>query len=680
MLGALAVMVLLVSLFDWNWLRGPLNRYITEKTHREFNSSDLHVQLGWNPVVRLRDVYFANADWAKDAPMAKIGTLEFSVSLRDLFDGKVLVPRAALDNAELNFERMADDRRNWVLQEPSDSDTPTRLRIGSLSITQGKVGFVDRGIPFRIGIDVSTFDANARQKAGDAKAAPVNKAYTTLFAFEGTYHDAKFHGNALTGDVLSFQESNIEFPIKGHLVAGTTTLDLEGRVADAAKLSGIDVRLKMAGQTLANLYPFLLLPLPATPPYQVQGHLTMKGNRYGMDEIRGQIGSTDVAGDAAYVDQQPRPLLQAKLHSKLLKLSDLGPVIGITTKTSGDKAPATQAETNTRETAKAKEQVASGGKVLPDGTVKGERLLPTGSFEGSRFKAIDAEVDMAVDKIDAPDFIALQKLRVGLRLKDAVMNLDPFDFDLADGQVVSRLQLDAREPTLKAAVDIEARKLRLAKLVPPSPRLAPSKGTVGGRVQLRGTGNSIADAAAKANGQVNAVLSSGQVSNLLDAASGLNGGKVISLLMGGDKPIAIRCGAASFDVKNGLGLSKVFVVDTEETRIDGSGGFDLDKELFDVTIAPQPKEKGILSLRTPLRLHGSFRNPDFELDKKGLALRGGGAVVLALLNPLAALLPLIETGPGSDTDCGRLFAQAKPAAQAAGQGPALVTDKTARKP
>src|SRR4051794_23666215 len=26
--------------------------------------------------------------------------------------------------------------------------------------------------------------------------------------------------------------------------------------------------------------PFLLLPLPASPPYQLQGHLILKGNRY----------------------------------------------------------------------------------------------------------------------------------------------------------------------------------------------------------------------------------------------------------------------------------------------------------------------------------------------------------------------------------------------------------------
>jgi uncharacterized protein involved in outer membrane biogenesis len=164
---------------------------------------------------------------------------------------------------------------------------------------------------------------------------------------------------------------------------------------------------------------------------------------------------------------------------------------------------------------------------------------------------------------------------------------------------------------------------------------------------------------------VQAALSQGQVSNLLDAVSGLNGGKIISLLMGGDQAIPINCGAVSFDVKDGQGRSEVFVVDTMDTRIEGDGTFDLDRERFDLTIAPKPKKAGILSLRTPVRVYGSFRSPGFELDKAGLALRGGGALALALVNPLAALIPLIETGPGEDTDCRQLLAAAGPAAKAA---------------
>lgn len=642
--GCVALLALCIIAFDWNWLRGPLQSYVTRKTHREFRISDLHVRLGLTPTIRLRDVHFANPPWAEGAAMATIGMVEFSVSLRDMFDGLVLIPRVALTDADLHFERLADNRRNWTLSDPTDT-SPSRLRIGSLSVTRANLRYVDRGLPFQLRIGVSTFDPAARAKASDAAAKPVNDSYTTRYAFEGSYHQATFTGDALTGDVLGFQQSRVRFPFRGHLTAGTTTLDVEGQVADVADISAIDVRLRMAGQTLANLYPFLTLPLPASPPYRLEGHLTLAGSRFGLDEIRGQIGSTDVTGNGAYFRQSPRPLLQATLHSKLLNIADLGPLIGVTTRSSTGQPPPTQAETGTRAAAQAKER-----------RMNGERVLPAGTFEGGRLKAVDAAVDFTADTVKVPGYVAVNHVRVGLRLKDAVLKLDPLDVNVAGGQVASRITLDAREPTLRATAVVEARRLKLGELLPSSPTIAKAHGVMGARASLSGAGNSIADLAARSNGQVTAILSAGEVSNLIDAAAGLNGGKIIRLLVGGDKTITVRCGAAAFDVKDGQGRSRVFVVDTAQTRIDGVGTFDLDRERFDVTITPQPKHFGILSLRTPLRLDGSFRHPDYHLDKTGLALRAGGVVVLAAVAPVLALLPLIETGPGSDADCGRLLA------------------------
>lgn len=666
--GLVGALLLLVILFDWNWFRHPLERYVSNKTHREFRLSDLHVRLGWTPTIRMRDVVFANAPWAGPDPMAKIGTVEFSVSLRDLIDGKVLLPRVALTNADLRFQQLADKRRNWILSDPSDK-SPSSLKVSSLSVTQGHLTYDDLGIPAHLVIDASTFDPASLPKVGDAKAAPDNSRYVTRFDFSGTYHDAKFAGNALTGDVLSFQESGVSFPLKGHLVAGTTTLDVEGKVADAARISAIDVSLKISGRTLANLYPFLALPLPASPPYALSGRLSLQGNRFGLDGLDGKIGSTDVAGNAAYLRQSPRPMLQAKLHSRLLRIADLGPLIGVETKNgAGSKTP-TQASTNSRAVAQAEERRKNGDRVLPAATsAVGERLLPSGKFEGGRLKAIDVQGEYTADRVEAPGDLSVRQVKVGVTLQDGLLTLDPVNVSLASGTLGGTITLDARAPQLRADVDLNASKLHLAELMPHSATIAKAQGVVGGQLKLDGTGDSVADLAAKSNGQVGLVMSNARVSNLIDAAAGLNGGKVIELLVAGDKNIAVRCGAAVFDVKQGQGLSKLFVVDTDQTRIDGKGGFDLDQEKFDFTITPEPKHPGLLSLRTPLRLYGSFRHPDYALDKKGLLLRGGGAIALALTAPIAALIPLIETGPGSDADCSRLGTVASAAAAASASG------------
>jgi uncharacterized protein involved in outer membrane biogenesis len=647
--GFIVALILLVVLFDWDWFRGPLERYISNKTHREFRISDLDVSLGMTPTIRMRDLYFANADWSKSKePMAKAKEIEFSISLRDAFNGKILVPRISLTEPDLRFEQTKDDRRNWVLTQPNaDSKSGSNFRIGSLSVNKGHVRYDDAKIPFSIDVDASTFDPTVEEKVKDAKAKPSNNRYTTRFDFKGNYRDGKFSGNALTGDTLSFQQTGIDFPLKGDLKAGTTHLQVEGTIADAAKISAIDVKLQIQGETLANLYPFLLLPLPASPPYELQGHLKLKGDKYTMDDLKGKIGSSDLQGSAGYVDRKPRPLLTADLQSQHLDITDLGPIVGVETKGSGGKPDTKQAETNTRAQAK---------KAQKKGARQG-RILPSGTFDGSRLQKIDAEVKIDAKHLVVPIKLPLESLKGSLDLKDSVLKIDPLDIGFAGGKILAQIMLDARESTLKTDVKVDLRRIHIDQLVPAKSAIAKGAGLLGASVQLKGVGNSIADAAAKADGRIALAVSNGRISNLLDAASGLNGGKVLELLAGGDKDIPIRCGGVVFDVKNGKGKSDMFVIDTTQTQILGTGTFDLADERFDITVTPKPKHPGILSLRTPVRAYGTFRHPGYELKKMPLIARAAGAIALAAIAPIAALLPLIETGPGEQTDCSKVDAE-----------------------
>ena len=691
LLGVAALLVVLIIVFDWNWFKKPVENYITDKTKREFRISNLDVALGFTPTIKLKDVYFANADWSKTgAAMAKIDSLEFTVSLRDLWDHKILVPRAAMSNADFLFEKSKDGKKNWVLQPPSATATSSTFRISSISVDKGHLHYFDHGEPLDVDILASTFVPTATAEVTQADVKPKNTSYTTRYTFKGKYHEAGFSGDALTGDVLSFQESGVLFPIKGRLDAGTTRLNVEGTVADVVDISAIDVKLQIAGDTLASLYPFLLLPLPASPPYNFRGRLVQKGNSYGIDDLNGKVGSTDITGSGAYVRKEPRPLLTAKLNSKLLDITDLGPVIGVETKdtrragngtsktitstvtgkktTLSASTKPTQAETNTREQAQAKERQTGGDKILPTGTTaaKGDGILPKGKFEGSRLKAIDAEVDYSAARLKAPTALPVEGMKFSFRLYDAIAKLTPLEFGFAGGRIISDITIDARqEKALRSVFNVDFRNIKVAKLFPAMPDIAKGIGELGAQIRLSGTGSSIADAASSANGSVTAAIAHGRISNLLDALSGLNGGKAIALFVGGDKDIAVNCGGIVFGVKDGIGASQLMVVDTEQTRIDGSGTFSLKDEQFDITISPKPKKPSILSLRTPVHLYGSFRHPDFGLDKGRLIMRAGAATVLAIVNPLAALLPLIETGPGVETDCARVLAPVAGAQQQA---------------
>ena len=128
--------------------------------------------------------------------------------------------------------------------------------------------------------------------------------------------------------------------------------------------------------------------------------------------------------------------------------------------------------------------------------------------------------------------------------------------------------------------------------------------------------------------------------------------------MRGDNNVLLRCAAAAFDVKNGLMTSRAIVLDTSDTVITGQGNISLANETLDIVLKPQPKDMSILSLRSPLKIGGTFADMSAGPDKAALAGRAGLALVLAAINPLLALAATVETGPGKDADCAEVLSRA----------------------
>ena len=79
-----------------------------------------------------------------------------------------------------------------------------------------------------------------------------------------------------------------------------------------------------------------------------------------------------------------------------------------------------------------------------------------------------------------------------------------------------------------------------------------------------------------------------------------------------------------------------------------------------LNIKPESKGVRIISLRSPLYVSGTFKDPDVGVDKGAVAMKAGAAVVLGTaVAPLAALLALINPGPGEEAPCPALLAQAQ---------------------
>jgi len=134
----------------------------------------------------------------------------------------------------------------------------------------------------------------------------------------------------------------------------------------------------------------------------------------------------------------------------------------------------------------------------------------------------------------------------------------------------------------------------------------------------------------------------------------------------GDKRVKLRCGVADFTVRKGIMQVDALIFDTEVTTIIGTGNIDLGQEKLDLALNQKTKDTSPLSLRSPIYVRGSFAKPAAGVDKGRVVARALGAIVLGMVNPLLTLIPLVDPGPGKDSDCAQLVREARALPQKTG--------------
>jgi uncharacterized protein involved in outer membrane biogenesis len=348
------------------------------------------------------------------------------------------------------------------------------------------------------------------------------------------------------------------------------------------------------------------------------------------------LGDSDLAGDSAFTSAGPGrkvPFLKAVVVSRRLDFDDLAGFVGAAPQTGGkETASAEQVRQAAAQRAKAK-------------------VLPDEPFDLAKLRGMDADVRWKALRVNAPK-LPIESMDMHLFVDDAVMRLAPLDFGVAGGKVASTVRMDARHDTIGTRADIRATGLSLPKLFPAADLTDTSIGRVGGRLNLTAEGNSVARMAATSDGEMGALMGRGKISNLLMEYAGIDIAESLKFLLTKDRTVPIRCAYADFEVKQGIATSRQMAFDTDDTVILGSGRIDLRNERLDLLLKPRPKDFSLVSLRAPLRVDGSFKDPGFHPDVKVITLRGIAAAVLGSIAPPLALIATVETGPGEDTNCG----------------------------
>ena len=647
----LAVLLALVlAFFPWDWLRGPLNGYVSDKTGRHFEiTRRLDVKLGRTTRILADGIEFANPEWARDPHLVKAEGAEIQVNLLPLLRRRIELPLIALHQPQLGLQIEPDGRRSWALGRDT-SDARNVPEIGALVVDRGSAHLVavHHGADIRVDFAIvgpATRPAPAASAAGSPAATAPAAAMPLSFSAKGTWQQEPFTAQGRTGNVLYLQALQRPFPMEVNATAGRTSLRANGSISSLATLDGADAVFNLQGHDLADLYNLIGVVLPATPRYSLKGHLSKQGETWHVSRIDGKLGNSDLKGDLSFDRSHKVPLLQGKLQSASLDFDDLAPLVGL------PEQPRSAA---------ALPQIAGARPAQAPAAPRdaARSVLPTAALDVERLRRMNADVSYQAGRISHAKQLPLDRMTVHVRLNEGVLNLDPLKLGVAAGNLGGRVSINANSSPAQAEVHLDARSLELNQLFPGVKAMRASFGRIHGDIDLKGRGNSVAQMLGSSSGAVAMLMGRGQISNLLLEIAGLDGAEILKFLMSGDQNVLLRCAAAAFDVKSGLMSSRALVLDTTDTVIYGQGQISLASEAMDLTLRPYPKDMSILSLRSPLKIAGSFASPKAGPDKGALAGRAVLALAAGAVNPLLALAATVETGPGQDANCGPALREA----------------------
>ena len=668
LLVLLVVVVIVIATFDWNQLKPYLNEKVSQALGRPFAiNGDLSVAwqrepaegglaalVPW-PEFTARDIQIANPSWANKPQFAHLDGLRFRLSPLGLLAHRISIPSLQLLQPSIDLERNKQGQATWDFSLPQgNAPSAWALDLGAIGFDRGQIALDDAASRVKLQLSVEPLQqaipydqivaqesADARTQAGKTAGAAAGKAvanagnndtdseshaasktsYQFAWKANGTYQGVPANGSGRIGAVLALQQNGQPFPVQARLHIGDSHIVLVGTLTDPTHLAALDLKLWFTGSSMAKLYPIIGVTLPDTPPYATEGRLKAElhrnGSHFSYQHFRGRVGGSDLAGDLDYTTGGARPKLSGTVKSQLLQFADLAPLIG--------------ADSNTE-----KQQRGDATSQPVD------KALPVEPFRTDRWQAMDADVQFSTARIVHGPSLPIESLSTHLIMTDGLLQLDPLNFGLAGGTISSHIHLDGSKSPMQGALKLSARHLKLKQLFPEFAPMQTSFGEINGDADLGVRGNSVAALLAHANGELKLLMNDGAISKTLLETAGLNVGNIVIGKLFGDKTVKINCAASDLVATDGLFDARLFVFDTEDATINVSGTANMTSEQLNLDVTPHTKGFRIFSLRSPLYVKGTLKNPDVGVQKGPLLIRGVGAVALGVVAaPAAALLALV---------------------------------------
>ena len=688
-LGVLVLLVIALCVceaVEWPFLRHPLETKLSQILDRPVAFGDkFGVRLFGSVRAHTDSMTIGPApangptlvdDAGKPRDFMHASNVRLALSYRTLYEQwkgsgqPINVKLLDVDGLELNLKRNADGHANWqfgAAQPATAASSPQLPTFERLNVRNGEVRIVDEPLQITADAHVATREGTAEAAAIAASGAStpqvrVATVGTTTLAGsapiaasggtatparqaltiddntpglqvdgKGTYRKAPLLIQLRSSGLLPLASSDsaaIAVPLWLDVNADKTHIRVDGTATDLLHFGGMDATFVASGPSLAAVGDALGVTLPTTAKFATHGRLQKHGSVWDAGIAAMDIGTSRLNGDFKFDNGPAIPVLTGKLGGSRLALADLGPAFGA----APPDAPASASN-------------AKPGKVIPDRT-----------FDIPSLKAMNADVGVQLAVLDLGTTLLepFKPLQGRITLQDGVLNLKELLARTSAGEVQGGIGLDSRPAVPKWNADLRWSGIQLDRFLKSrdvavrkdasghKPDVGYISGALGGNAQLKGEGNSSAKLMASLDGTARLWVRDGTVSHILVEAAGIDVAQALGVFIKGDDKLPMQCALAQFDLVNGKVMPEVFVIDTTDTTMLIDGDLSLATESLDLRMTAHPHDTSPLALRTPVKVTGTFDEPHIRPEMKPLVKRGAAAAALSLINPLAALLALVD--------------------------------------
>ena len=621
-LAAVVVIVAIVISIPY-WIAPLIERYASASLARPVTIRDVALHWGDPTTLIADDVVIGNPPgFARDEePLVRMARLAVGIDLAaSLRRRSIVIASVEIEQPTIRAIETEDGQENYRL--PSTS----RPQIGRISVLNGRAHISLAGLHTDLELTFAT-------ERGPGEAGSTRIVAEARGKFAGQPVEAQF-----ASGLPSFAQDTSEIlPIEMAVQSESTQASVKGTVQDPFGPGRAKGDFLIAGPNMAVLTPLTGASLPLTPPYKLTGKLDFASEVYRITDAKAQLGRSEAEGGLT-VTMRPRqrPEITAEVLSHNIDLRDLGSPLGKSGPAGTPGQPPPQ-----------KAQVAR-----PEGKSSASpRLLPHETLHVAKLDWADVHLTARVQRIQGGS-MPLDDLAVGIDIVDGAMTLHQLSIGIGQGRISGDIRLMPKaDETLQTRADLQFERVDVSRLMRASGS-SQGSGALNGAVHLAGTGRSIAEILAGADGAASFWMLGGELSSLLVDLAGLRLGSALLSALEGSPTTHVECFLADLAVRRGILSTRTLLLDTADAVTEGTGTVDLGQERIQIRLRTQSKHLTVGVLPAPLLITGTLQEPRAEPDPNTPAGRGGIAGALAAL-------PTIQLGIGNAPHCENLVSQAR---------------------